>query len=95
MAPILTRNEKLVMRISERKDIFSEKFLEYRPASSRSNQRAAESMDSVGSSGGSGGGGSGAGPVGTVVAVDIPRTRTDSLSSQVSEPESSDRKSVV
>lgn len=31
MAPTLTRDEKLIMRVSERKDIFAEKFIEKRP----------------------------------------------------------------
>lgn len=81
MAPVLTRNEKLIMRVSERKDVFAEKFMEYRPASSNSNRRttATETLDSASNSGG-GVAGSG---------IDVPRPRTDSLSSQVSEPESS------
>ena len=39
MAPTLTRNEKLVMRVSERKDIFAEKFVEKRPSTSNSSNR--------------------------------------------------------
>lgn len=39
MAPILTRHEKLIMRMSDRKDVFTEKFEELRAASDDASSR--------------------------------------------------------
>ena len=40
-APVLTRDEKLIMRVSDRKDVFSEKFIVKRPSVDNNARRAA------------------------------------------------------
>lgn len=51
MAPALTRDEKLIMRVSDRKDVFSEKFRTKRPSTDSTNRNTiiAHSNESHGS----------------------------------------------